>query len=134
MKKQTRRSFVATAVTAGTISAASAFSQVTHEKKQLVHHVFFWLINKDSKEDLDALIGGLKSLKQIAQLRIAKIGVPASTEKRDVIDDSYSVSWLNIFDDAKAQQEYQVHPVHLKFVETCKHLWEKVVVYDSQDI
>ncbi|MEC7471585.1 MAG: Dabb family protein, partial [Pseudomonadota bacterium] len=26
---------------------------------------------------------------------------------------------------------YQTHPLHVKFVEQCSHLWSKVVVYDS---
>ncbi|MCA1758894.1 MAG: Dabb family protein [Bacteroidales bacterium] len=28
---------------------------------------------------------------------------------------------------------YQVHPLHVKFVEENSHLWDKVVVYDSVD-
>lgn len=136
MEKQTRRAFVATAaaMSASTIAMGSSTDIDSKEKKQLVHHVYFWLKNPESKEDLNSLIVGLTSLKQIKQLRVAKIGIPASTEKRDVVDNSYSVSWLNIFDDVKAHDEYQVHPVHVKFVESCKHLWEKVVVYDSKDI
>jgi hypothetical protein len=135
MNKQTRRTFVASAVAMGATAAASAMPTMeSKDKKQLVHHVYFWLKKRDSKEDLNKLIEGLNSLKKIEQLRLAKIGVPASTEKRDVVDNSYSVSWLNFFDDIKGQDEYQVHPIHLKFVENYKHLWEKVIVYDSSDI
>lgn len=134
MEKQTRRTFVASAVAMGAGAAASAMPMKSKDKKQLVHHVYFWLKNRDSKEDLNKLIEGLTSLKKIEQLRMAKIGVPAATEDRDVIDKSYSISWLNIFDDLKGQDEYQVHPIHTKFVESYKHLWEKVLVYDSSDI
>jgi len=135
MEKQTRRTFVATAAALGASAAASAMPTMeSKDKKQLVHHVYFWLKNRDSKEDLAKLIEGLKTLEKIEQLRLAKIGVPASTEKRDVVDNSYNISWLNFFDDVNGQNEYQVHPIHLKFVENYKHLWEKVVVYDSLDI
>jgi hypothetical protein len=135
MDKQTRRNFVATAAALGasTVTFGST-SMESKDKKQLVHHVYFWLKNRESKEDLNKLIAGLTSLKEIKQLRLAKIGVPAATEKRDVVDNSYSVSWLNIFDDVQGQDEYQIHPIHLKFVEEHKHLWEKVIVYDSSDI
>jgi hypothetical protein len=135
MDKQTRRTFVATAAALGasTVTFAST-SMESKDKKQLVHHVYFWLKNRESKEDLNKLIAGLTSLKEIKQLKLAKIGVPAATEKRDVVDNSYSVSWLNIFDDVQGQDEYQAHPIHLKFVEEHKHLWEKVIVYDSSDI
>jgi hypothetical protein len=135
MEKQTRRTFVASAIALGASAAATAMPTMDKkDKKQLVHHVYFWLKNRDSKDELNKLIEGLNSLKKIDQLKLAKIGLPASTEKRDVVDNSYSVSWLNFFDDVQGQNEYQVHPIHLNFVENYKHLWEKVVVYDSQDI
>jgi hypothetical protein len=135
MEKQTRRTFIASAAALGASAAVTAMPTMEKgNKTQLVHHVYFWLKNRDSKEDLNKLIEGLNTLKKIEQLKLAKIGVPASTEKRDVVDNSYSVSWLNFFDDVKGQNEYQIHPTHLSFVENYKHLWEKVVVYDSQDI
>jgi hypothetical protein len=135
MEKQTRRTFVASAVALSASAAATAMPTMEkQDKKQLVHHVYFWLKNRDSKEDLNKLVEGLTSLKKIEQLKLAKIGIPASTEKRDVVDNSYSISWLNFFDDIKGQDEYQVHPIHLKFVENYKHLWEKVIVYDSIDL
>jgi hypothetical protein len=135
MEKQTRRTFVTTAAALGASAAASAMPIMEQkDKKQVVHHVYFWLKNRESKEDLNKLIEGLNTLTKIEQLRLAKIGVPASTEKRDVVDNSYNVSWLLFFDDVKGQDEYQGHPVHLKFVENYKHLWEKVLVYDSVDV
>ena len=103
-------------------------------KKQLAHHVFFWLKNRDSKEDLQKLLDGLKTLEKIESVRKLHIGVPAKTEKRPVIDDSYSASELIFFDDLAGQDIYQVHPIHKKFIENCSHLWEKVIVYDSMDI
>jgi len=140
MEKQTRRTFLASAATLAAGAAAYAAMpdftpmETTKEKKQLVHHVYFWLKNRDSKEDLNKLIEGVTSLKKIETLRMVKIGVPAATEKRDVVDNSYSLSLLTVFDDIKGQDVYQVHPIHLKFVDEYKHLWEKVVVYDSMDI
>ena len=100
----------------------------------LIHHVFFWLKNRDSKEALAKLIAGLRTLEKIETIRRYHIGVPAETEKRDVIDASYSVSELMFFDDAVGQKIYQDHPIHQKFIETCSHLWERVVVYDSVDV
>lgn len=103
-------------------------------RKQLAHHVFFWLKNPDSKEDLRSLIEGLKTLEKIESVRKLHVGVPASTEQRPVVDSSYSASELIFFDDVAGQNVYQDHPVHKKFIEQCSHLWEKVVVYDSLDI
>lgn len=102
--------------------------------KQLTHQVFFWLKNRDSKEDLDKLIAGLRTLEEIASVKKLYIGVPANTEQRDVVDASFSVSELMIFDDIEGQNAYQVHPLHKKFIEACSPLWEKVLVYDSQHV
>ena len=98
---------------------------------KLVHHVFFWLKNPASKEDLAKLLKGLATLAQIESVRGAHFGVPASTEKRDVVDNSYSASEILFFDDTAGQKTYQDHPIHKKFVEDCSHLWERVVVYDA---
>lgn len=135
MEKQTRRTFVASAVALGASTAASALPTMDKkDKKQLVHHVYFWLKNRESKEDLNKLIEGVSTLKKVSTVRMFRIGVPASTEKRDVVDNSYAVSLLAVFDDIAGQNAYQVDPIHLKFVENYKHLWERVIVYDSMDI
>ena len=97
-----------------------------------VHHVFFWLANPTSKSDLDRLIEGLKTLSGIPAIRMHHIGMPAATD-RDVIDRSYSVSWLTVFEDAEGQDAYQKDPIHLAFVESCSQLWSRVLVYDSVD-
>ena len=96
----------------------------------VVHHVFFWLKNPDSKEDLAALLAGLRTLAGIDTVRGIHIGVPADTEQRGVVDGSYSASELLFFDDVAGQNAYQVHPIHKQFVADCEHLWERVVVYD----
>jgi hypothetical protein len=101
---------------------------------QVTHHVFFWLKNPSSKEDLDKLLAGLKTLENIKTVRKLFIGVPASTEERDVVDNSYHASELMFFDNLEDQETYQHDPIHKKFVEDCSHLWEKVIVYDVQGV
>jgi len=127
-----RRIFIlATAATAATcaINPIAGAAPVSNYPK-LAHHVFFWLKNADSKDDLEALFKGLKTLTQIETVRGAHFGVPASTEKRDVVDNSWSASEILFFDDTAGQKVYQDHPVHQKFVADCSRLWERVVVYD----
>lgn len=97
-----------------------------------IHHVYFWLQRADNAEDRAALIAGLRKLSKLGTIRQFHIGVPAAT-KRDVIDNSYAVSWMLIFDSPEDQDGYQTDPMHLQFVQECAHLWEKVVVYDSLD-
>ena len=95
-----------------------------------VHHVYFWLANPGSSEDKGALLAGLQKLSTVKTIQFFHIGEPATTN-RDVIDVSYSLSWLLFFKDKADQDSYQVDPDHLKFVEDCKHLWKQVIVYDS---
>jgi hypothetical protein len=128
----TRRTFLAAAATvtaAGTANAGASAAVSNYPK--LVHHVFFWLKNPDSKEDLAKLLAGLRTLAKIESVRGVHFGVPASTEKRDVVDNSYSASEILFFDDTAGQKTYQDHPIHKQFVADCSHLWEKVVVYDA---
>src|SRR6185437_15346618 len=77
-----------------------------------IHHVFFWLKNPESKDDLQQLIEGLKNLSKASTIKEFHIGKPAATN-RDVIDRSWSVSWLLLFDNKEDQDIYQTDPVHL---------------------
>ncbi|QRR03211.1 Dabb family protein [Dyadobacter sandarakinus] len=96
-----------------------------------VHNVFFWLKEKDNQEAKSALLAGIKSLEAIESIDKAYIGEPAGT-RRPVIDASYDFAEVLVFADEAAHDEYQVHPLHTKFVEECAHLWEKVVIYDVE--
>jgi len=100
------------------------------EKNIFIHHVYFWLKNPLSIEDRDSLVEGLKKLSSVTTIKNFHIGIPATTS-REVIDNSYAISWLLLFNNKDDQDSYQIDPVHLKFVEDCKHLWNKVVVYDT---
>jgi len=100
----------------------------------LAHHVYFWLKNPESTTDVAELIRGVKTLTSIGTIKSCHIATPAATEDRNVIDNSYSVSWLAFFDNEADEQIYQVHPTHLKFIEDHEHLWSKVVVYDSVQV
>ena len=88
-----RRIFIAAAAT---VAATNAGAAATVTSPKLVHHVFFWLKNPDSKEDLAKLLAGLRTLAKIETVRGTHFGVPASTEKRDVVDNSFSASeiWI----------------------------------------
>lgn len=73
-------------------------------------------------------------LKAIEVIQRLHVGVPASTEKRDVVDNSYDVSELMVFASVEDQKRYQDRPLHQKFVADRGHLWSKVVVYDSLSV
>lgn len=138
MFKKSRRQFISAstktaAVTAIAGLAAGSAQAAAPSPKVFVHHVYFWLKNPDSAEDKAQLLAGLKKLSAVKTIQQFHIGVPSSTN-RDVIDRSYSVSWLLFFKDKADQDSYQTDPIHLNFVKECSPLWTKVIVYDSEDI
>lgn len=135
MLSHSRRKFIsllgkAAAVTGLATIAAQSAQAAVHPKKGFVHHVYFWLNNPNSAADKAKLIEGLKKLAKVKTIKEYHIGVPADTN-RDVIDSSYAVSWMLVFDDKKAQDSYQEDPIHLDFVKNYSPLWNKVIVYDS---
>ena len=121
-----RRQFLATAGALASLSALPAYAQATPrasaELPPILHMVYFWLKDTTSTEDKQKLIDGLQSLRAIPQVHSLHIGVPANTLKRDVIDNSFDVSELMFFESVEAQDEYQIHPIHKKFIEDCAHL------------
>ena len=94
-----------------------------------IHHVFFWL-KENNNSNRAQLIEGLKKLSSVTTIRQFHIGVPADTN-RDVVENSYSVSWMIFCENADDQESYQVDPIHLNFVKECSHLWNKVTVFDT---
>lgn len=132
MSKISRRKFVA-AATLLPLAATASTMEIKKDKPTLVHHVFFWLKNPSSTADRDKLLAGVKGLKKIETIKMLHVGVPASTEKRDVVDNSYHVSELMFFDSVEDQKVYQDHPIHQQFIKDHSMLWEKVVVYDVME-
>ena len=134
MQQFNRREFIATASLLAATPIINDKMTNTSNASQLVHHVFFWLKNPGSEADRKQLIEGLNTLRAIKEIKQLLIGTPASTEKREVVDNSFDVSELMYFDNAEGQNAYQVHPVHKAFVDKYSRLWSRVIVYDMQVI
>jgi len=41
---------------------------------------------------------------------------------------------LTTFNDEAGHDYYQIAPIHLEFIKNCAHLWDKVLIYDSESI
>ena len=134
MIKSNRRKFIASAAGLAAATAVNGAPAMLQEEKLIAHQVYFWLKNPDSAEDRARLIAGIKTLRKIESVRKLTIGVVAATEKRPVIDDTWGVSELALFDDLAGQTAYQIHPIHQDFVKNYSHLWSKVVIYDSAEV
>ena len=98
----------------------------------LVHTVFFWLKPELTAAQLAAFRRGVESLGTIKAVDKCYVGTPAKTERRPIIDASYSVALTVIVKDIAAHDAYQMDPIHLKFIAECKTFWSRVQIYDAQ--
>ena len=94
------------------------------------HVVIFWT-KPEIPNAADALIAGAETyIRPIPGIRLFHVGKMAGSH-RDVVDQSYQVALNLVFPDKQAQDDYQVHPLHLEFVEKAfKPNCAKCVVYD----
>lgn len=123
-----------TATESASQTSTTSEKKSTAMKEPFVHAVYFWLKEPENQEARKKFEASIKSfIQQSAYVRSSHIGTPAPT-RRPVIDSSYSYSLVVTFDSKEDQDKYQDEPVHLKFIEECKDLWEKVVVYDSVEL
>jgi len=129
----TRRTIMggAAGVAGAAVATAAGAQTPAFPARVFVHHVYFWLKEPTNEGARKALIAGLRRLAAAPDILWSHIGLPAESE-RGVVDDSYSVSWLVFLADRAAEERYQVDPIHLKFVEECSPLWERVIVYDTE--
>jgi hypothetical protein len=132
-----RRSFVikvASGIAAtGFISATgNAMAANVPLKNIFVHHVFFWLKEPNNPDARVQFEKGLQELIKVPQIQSSHIATPVESP-REVVDDSFTYSYMAFFRNKEDQNIYQTHPIHLKFIEDCQHLWQKVIVYDAMD-
>ncbi len=98
----------------------------------LSHVVIFWT-KPELPNAADELIAGAeKYLRPIPIVESFHIGrmVPSH---REVVDQSYQVALNLTFESKEQEAEYQIHPLHLEFVENVfKPNCQRAVIYDFQ--
>ncbi len=96
------------------------------------HVVIFWTDPANPKATDDLIAGAEKYLRPIPGVLSFHVGRMA-TSHRSVVDQTYQVALNLIFPSKQAQDDYQVHPQHVEFVEKVfKICCKKVVVYDFE--
>lgn len=120
------------------VACATSFAQTKDTMKTFdsafAHTVYFWFKNPDNEADKQKFETSLKTfLKNSKYAKTNFIGTPPPAI-RDVVDGSFTYSLIVTFESAEAQEGYQGEEAHLIFIEECKDLWDKVIVYDSNGI
>ena len=104
----------------------------TKTKNMFSHVVIFWTDPKNPKAADELIAGGIKYLQPIPGVLHFHIGKMAKSH-RPVVDQSYQVALNLVFPSQQAQDDYQVHPLHLECVEKAfKPNCVKVVIYDFE--
>jgi hypothetical protein len=94
------------------------------------HVVIFWTDPKNPLGADELIAGANKYLKPIPGVLHYHVGRMAPSH-RPVVDQTYQVALNLVFPDKKAQDDYQVHPLHLEFVDKVfKRVCTRVIVYD----
>ena len=95
------------------------------------HSVYFWLRPNGEADDAQKNADGCRThLSNIPGIVTMNIGFPAGTP-RDVVDNSYGVALLIVFETKESYDVYETHPDHLRFIADFHHLWSRVQVYDA---
>jgi hypothetical protein len=101
-------------------------------RRMFSHVVVFWTDSAKPNAADEVIAGAKKYLKPIPEVQQFHIGKMAGSH-RPVVDQTYQVALNTGFESKAAQDAYQVHPLHLEFVEKCvKPYVKKVVVYDFE--
>ena len=96
------------------------------------HVVIFWTDPAQPNATEELLAGANKYLKPIPGVLQFHVGKMVGSH-RLVVDQSYQVALNLIFTRKQAQDDYQLHPLHVEFVEKVfKRECQKVVVYDFE--
>jgi hypothetical protein len=96
------------------------------------HIVVFWTDPAQPGAVDELIAGATHYLKDIPGIQHFHVGRMAPSE-RPVVDQSYQVALNTVFADTQAQDDYQVHPQHIEFVEKVfKRVCTKVVIYDFE--
>src|SRR5271168_713027 len=96
------------------------------------HVVIFWTDSAHPGAVDELIAGAHKYLQPIPGILHFQIGKMVGSE-RPVVDQTYQVALNTVFSSKQAQDDYQVHPLHLEFVAKCvKPLVKKITVYDFE--
>lgn len=112
-------------------AAEKTLAQPAVDETTFIHTVFFWMkegVTAEQKADFEK--NGLGVLSKVPTIHKGYYGPPAMTP-REVVDNTYDFALICHFNGKAAQDKYQVDPIHLKFIEDYKDLWERVQVYDN---
>ena len=99
----------------------------------IYHTVVFWLKPDVSASQADEITRSIKSMAALPMVQAVLVGTPVMSD-RAIVDDSFSIAFTMIFEDAAALQAYGADPYHKKISsEVTMPYVARGVIYDYQD-
>jgi len=96
------------------------------------HVVIFWTDPQNPKAADELVAAADKYLRTIPGILHFHVGKMAPSH-RPVVDQTYQVALNLVFSSRQAQDDYQVHPQHLEFVDKVfKRVCKRAVIYDFE--
>ncbi len=96
------------------------------------HVVIFWTDPNDPQAADKLIAGADQYLRPIPGVKSFHIGRMVGSH-RPVVDQTYQVALNLVFENKQQQDDYQIHPLHIDFVEKVfKKVCKRVVVYDFE--
>lgn len=126
------KSAIGTTVASGLIGSVVADATASPKQKNIIaHYVLFWLKEDLSPQEIKDFTGFFEELKKVPTIKSLQYGAPATTNPREVVDNSFSYNLLVNFKNMDDLNVYETHPIHLAAIEKYSKNWTKVVVHDS---
>lgn len=127
-----RRNFVKnSAFGASLILLSNTSTAQSATTEEITHYVLFWLKKSLSAKEIKEFATFFELLKTIPVVKSLRYGIPANTNKREVVDNSFTYNLIVTFKNMEDITIYETHPTHLEAIKKYSHLWDKVVVHDS---
>ncbi len=98
------------------------------------HHVLFWLKEPQDLRTRDDLVRALREFRTISGVEFVHVGLPtvsANPMEASATDSSYSVAYLVLFKDKRAEDTYLAHPMYARFFDRFKDAISRVAIHDS---
>jgi len=132
-----RRTFIGSTIVAMAASTSLVKAKEKENNKTvlksglILHSVYFWLRKDLTEAEKKDFLNYFEVLKKIPEVKSINYGVPAQTEKREVVDHSYSYNLLLTFENLADISVYGNHPEHIKGAQQYQKYWERVEVKDT---
>lgn len=98
----------------------------------LAHTVYFWFSDNAPEDAADQLLDFYRTeVPNVPGIEVLFAGKPRPNDEREVVDSSYDLGVITVYESSDAEQVWQEHPIHDVLKERFLPMLDKVQVYDT---